>query len=137
MSGYVCNACGIRTVRCPCGAQLLQGGFNRAAHGTEDMPFFAEAHFAFGGMHVHIDHFGVQFDEQQHLRILAPQHSAGIGIAHGTHEQFVGNRSAVDVKQHLVRPRLRLAGVAAQSAYLHVGYCTVVGAAAQRRYFHH
>ena len=81
-------------------ARLYAARFERPADRADDQPAHqpavAEAHFGFGGMHIHIHLFGGRGDEQHQHRMASARHEIAIGGAHGGEQQAVLHRAAVD-----------------------------------------
>ena len=75
----------------------------------------AETHFGLGRMDIHINQFGRHVDEQRNHRMPVPRQHLRIGTAHGTDQQPVLHRAAID-EQKLVIGHAAIIGRQARHA---------------------
>ncbi len=65
-------------------------------HGAKDGPPVAEAHFSFGGMHVHVHLAGIEGQVEHDDGVAASGHQRAIGLADGVAQAAILNPAAVD-----------------------------------------
>ena len=69
----------------------------------------AEAHLGLGRVHIHIDHAGVDIDEQHISRLALVVQHIGIGLANRVRQQFIAHKATVDEQVLAVAPGTRIA----------------------------
>ena len=81
---------------CVGGREFGNGAVQRAKQEIMHLAAFAEAHFVFGGMHVHVHPLRVQFQVQHIGGETAVVHHVLVGLAHGVVHHLVAHTAAVD-----------------------------------------
>ena len=80
------------------GAGVAERAFDRVVHKLVHRARFAEAHFDFGGVHVHIDGARVDLQEQHIGRMPAAVQDVAVGLADGVGDELVANEAAIHKK---------------------------------------
>ena len=80
------------------GAGVAERAFDRVVHKLVHRARFAEAHFDFGGVHVHIDGARVDLQEQHIGRMPAAVQDVAVGLTDGVGDELVANEAAIHKK---------------------------------------
>ncbi len=73
-------------------ARIRERVVQRAIDEIVDEPAFAETHFAFRRMHVHVDERGIDLEKQHERRMAAVEQHIRIRLAHRVRDEPIAHR---------------------------------------------